>query len=70
MQSRAASSLLAQLSRAIGHESAQNELRWMQQAFERPPAGIYLAARTVEDMVSRRIRGEPLQYILGEYLHV
>ncbi|KAI0663539.1 S-adenosyl-L-methionine-dependent methyltransferase [Cubamyces menziesii] len=58
-------SLLARLSRAIGRESAQRELRWMRQALQDPSNRIPPTARTVEDMVERRIRGEPLQYILG-----
>ncbi|KAI0630327.1 S-adenosyl-L-methionine-dependent methyltransferase [Trametes polyzona] len=65
MPSRAAPSLLAQLSRAIGSQSAHNELRWMQHALKNPPGGIRPTADTLEDMVARRISGEPLQYILG-----
>ncbi|KAI0328618.1 S-adenosyl-L-methionine-dependent methyltransferase [Cubamyces sp. BRFM 1775] len=61
----AAASLLARLSRAIGRESAQHELRWMRQALQAPSNRIPPSAQTVEDMVERRIRGEPLQYILG-----
>ncbi|KAH9858753.1 S-adenosyl-L-methionine-dependent methyltransferase [Lenzites betulinus] len=59
------SRLFTQLSRAIGRESAQNELRWMRRALENPIRGIEPASRTIDDMVARRIRGEPLQYILG-----
>ncbi|KAH9892552.1 S-adenosyl-L-methionine-dependent methyltransferase [Cubamyces lactineus] len=65
MATSTAASLLARLSRAIGHESAQHELRWMRQALRSPPSRIPPSAQTVEDMVERRIRGEPLQYILG-----
>ncbi|KAI0675280.1 S-adenosyl-L-methionine-dependent methyltransferase [Trametes maxima] len=65
MASRAAPSLLSQLSRVIGRESAQNELRWMRQALENPPRGIHPPAKTIEEMVARRVGGEPLQYILG-----
>ncbi|KAI0645667.1 S-adenosyl-L-methionine-dependent methyltransferase [Trametes meyenii] len=74
MASRAAPSLLSQLSRVIGRESAQNELRWMRQALENPPRGIRPSAQTVEEMVARRVGGEPLQYILGSqpfgFLHL
>ncbi|KAI0374069.1 S-adenosyl-L-methionine-dependent methyltransferase [Pilatotrama ljubarskyi] len=56
--------LLAQLSRAIGRESAQNEFRWMQHALAHPPNGIRPPVKTIEEMVARRVRGEPLQYIL------
>ncbi|KAI0775686.1 S-adenosyl-L-methionine-dependent methyltransferase [Trametes elegans] len=65
MGSRAAPGLLAQLSRAIGRECAQNELRWMRQALEHPPRRIPPTAHALDEMVARRIRGEPLQYILG-----
>ncbi|KAI8993050.1 S-adenosyl-L-methionine-dependent methyltransferase [Trametes punicea] len=65
MASFPASGLLARLSRAIGRESAQHELRWMRQALQNPPKGIRPTAKTVEEMVERRARGEPLQYILG-----
>ncbi|VDB89230.1 unnamed protein product [Peniophora sp. CBMAI 1063] len=51
--------LLARLIRAIGPESASNELRWMQQACARTDD------KKLEDMVARREGGEPLQYILG-----
>ncbi|KZV63665.1 S-adenosyl-L-methionine-dependent methyltransferase [Peniophora sp. CONT] len=52
--------LLARLIRAIGPESAPNELRWMQQACARTDD-----SERLEDMVARREGGEPLQYILG-----
>ena len=64
--SRAAPRLLSQLSRAIGRESAHAELRWMQQTLDNPPSGIPPTAKTLEEMVQRRVSGEPLQYILGE----
>ena len=54
-----ARSLLARLIRAVGPEYAPNELRWMQQACARQDD------KTLEDMVTRREGGEPLQYILG-----
>ncbi|RDX40445.1 S-adenosyl-L-methionine-dependent methyltransferase [Lentinus brumalis] len=57
--------LLSQLSRAIGRQSALSELRWMQQALSNPPPGISPACRSLDEMVARRVRGEPLQYILG-----
>ena len=55
--------LLANLSKALGRESAALELRWMMQASEASHAkqGVDLAS-----MVNRRVSGEPLQYILGE----
>ena len=51
--------LLARLIRAVGPESASNELRWMQQACARTDD------KRLENMVARREGGEPLQYILG-----
>lgn len=48
------------LSSAIGRSQASRELRWMQQARDSGASSLSL-----EDMVRRRIAGEPLQYILG-----
>ncbi|KAI0780084.1 S-adenosyl-L-methionine-dependent methyltransferase [Fomes fomentarius] len=61
---RSVSTLLAKLARVIGHESAQTELRWMSQALQHPP-GIPLSANSLQQMIARRVAGEPLQYILG-----
>ena len=63
---RALPSLLSQLARAIGQESAKAEIRWMKQTLENPPPRLRASARTLEEMVARRVGGEPLQYILGE----
>ncbi|KAH8093941.1 S-adenosyl-L-methionine-dependent methyltransferase [Cristinia sonorae] len=49
--------LLAKLSRHLGQESASIELRWLKQSAQ---DDVHL-----HSMVSRRISGEPLQYILG-----
>ena len=62
-----ARALIAQLSRAIGRESAETELRWMKQTLSDPPPGIRPSCRSLEEMVARRVAGEPLQYILGEH---
>ncbi|CDO70595.1 hypothetical protein BN946_scf184656.g10 [Trametes cinnabarina] len=64
------SSLLARLARSLGHgpraiQDARNELRWMKQALESPPKGIHPSATSLQEMVDRRVRHEPLQYILG-----
>ncbi|KAH9948530.1 S-adenosyl-L-methionine-dependent methyltransferase [Amylocystis lapponica] len=56
---RSPTPLLAGLARAIGVEAASRELRWMREAV----AGSLNTS--LDDMVRRRIRGEPLQYILG-----
>ena len=52
--------LFAILSSSLGSSQASLELRWMQQAVH---PGLSL-----EQMVSRRSLGEPLQYILGIFL--
>ncbi|KAI1794105.1 S-adenosyl-L-methionine-dependent methyltransferase [Ganoderma leucocontextum] len=62
---RATSHLLFQLAHAIGRQSAQVEFRWMQQTLSSPPPGIPPSAKNLEEMVARRVSGEPLQYILG-----
>lgn len=51
------SRLFSMLSSSLGSSQASLEFRWMQQAVR---AGL-----TLEQMVSRRSLGEPLQYILG-----
>jgi HemK-like putative methylase len=51
------SRLFSILSSSLGSSQASLEFRWMQQAVH---AGL-----TLEQMVSRRSLGEPLQYILG-----
>jgi len=49
--------LLALLSDALGPAQAASELRWMNRALD--------SRISLQDMVARRLRGEPLQYILG-----
>ncbi|KAJ7187995.1 S-adenosyl-L-methionine-dependent methyltransferase [Mycena filopes] len=49
--------MLAILSSRLGARQAALELRWMKQATSAVP---------IEDMVARRVAGEPLQYILGD----
>ncbi|KAH6914384.1 S-adenosyl-L-methionine-dependent methyltransferase [Coprinopsis sp. MPI-PUGE-AT-0042] len=56
------SRLLARLAASLGTVQAKNELRWMQQAIQRNERPDIPG---LEEMVSRRSRGEPLQYILG-----
>ncbi|KIK91627.1 hypothetical protein PAXRUDRAFT_621078 [Paxillus rubicundulus Ve08.2h10] len=52
--------LFAQLVSSLGRESARLELKWMKQALSPsdPPSAIHA-------MLDRRLRGEPLQYVLG-----
>lgn len=59
---------LSQLAHALGPESATLELKWMMQAVEQQrPADQQRASDTLSAMVARRVSGEPLQYILGEW---
>jgi release factor glutamine methyltransferase len=55
--------LLSSLTRTLGRSSAQRELRWMREALVAPRPSTPMP--TLEQMVERRIAGEPLQYILG-----
>ncbi|GBE81029.1 S-adenosyl-L-methionine-dependent methyltransferase [Sparassis crispa] len=55
--------LLAAFHRSIGIESANLELKWMREALDHP--GTTASGVTLEDMLSRRVCGEPLQYVLG-----
>ncbi|OCH95119.1 S-adenosyl-L-methionine-dependent methyltransferase [Obba rivulosa] len=61
---RVASRLLHVLERVLDAESAVRELRWMQEVLAGPKPSPSTST-TLEDMVARRVRGEPLQYILG-----
>ena len=45
-----ARALISQLSRAIGRESAETELRWMKQTLSDPPPGIRPSCRSLEEM--------------------
>jgi len=54
------SRLFAILSSSLGSHQASLELRWMHQAVHAGQLSL-----TVEQMVTRRSLGEPLQYILG-----
>lgn len=51
------SQLVTTLSGLIGRDSARLELKWLTQASR--------SAGPLSTMLWRRIRGEPLQYILG-----
>ncbi|OSX66470.1 hypothetical protein POSPLADRAFT_1043898 [Postia placenta MAD-698-R-SB12] len=54
-------SLVRTLQRVLGQDSAALELKWMKQALDAPAP----APTTLEEMLARRVAGEPLQYILG-----
>ncbi|KAI0341959.1 S-adenosyl-L-methionine-dependent methyltransferase [Trametopsis cervina] len=56
---------LTQLSRVLGHQAANLELKWMFQTINRRPKADGHAADALASMVARRVSGEPLQYILG-----
>lgn len=75
-------SLVKSLEKALGHQSARQELKWMRAALMNPPIEeLNRPARSkilrqqweslpdLETMVQRRIAGEPLQYILGMSLY-
>lgn len=55
--------LLARLSAILGRHEAAQELRWMRDAAK----GELNTDNVLEQMVARRSRGEPLQYILGSF---
>jgi hypothetical protein len=60
--------LFAVLAASIGKVSASSELKWMQQALQTGlPKGF--PSTDLETMVQRRIKHEPLQYILGVYVY-
>jgi len=59
-----ASRLLASLTRTLGSQQVQLELKWMQQA-----CAADSTLPSLDDMVRRRSLGEPLQYILGTLTH-
>ncbi|KAG1715749.1 hypothetical protein ID866_1417 [Astraeus odoratus] len=52
--------LSAKLAASLGRESARLELKWMKEALKPTDSPTALRA-----MLERRLRGEPLQYILG-----
>ncbi|EGN99681.1 hypothetical protein SERLA73DRAFT_179817 [Serpula lacrymans var. lacrymans S7.3] len=54
--------LLASLCTHLGREQAKQEFKWMKQALDK---GLIYAPTDLSTMVQRRLRGEPLQYILG-----
>ncbi|KAI0268781.1 S-adenosyl-L-methionine-dependent methyltransferase [Gloeopeniophorella convolvens] len=66
--------LLAALSASLGRDSARQELKWFRQALQRssqnannnePENASPRALPPLASMLSRRVHGEPLQYILG-----
>jgi methylase of polypeptide subunit release factors len=51
--------LFTRLASSLGRETATRELKWMKHAL------IASGSPTLPAMLQRRLRGEPLQYILG-----
>ncbi|KZT08367.1 S-adenosyl-L-methionine-dependent methyltransferase [Laetiporus sulphureus 93-53] len=49
---------------AIGAEDAAQELRWMKDALRKHPSSP-MRPRSLDSMLERRVKGEPLQYIIG-----
>lgn len=64
MSGRPVARLLSLLTQLIGRESANQEFKWMKQAINNGPNTC------LEVMLERRIRGEPLQYILGGCIYI
>ena len=56
--------LFSRLVNALGAQQAKYELRWMRQSLQLYPHSSNPKV-DLEDMIHRRVRGEPLQYILG-----
>jgi release factor glutamine methyltransferase len=55
------SQLVTTLSGLIGRDSARLELKWLTQASR----SAENSTQSLSTMLSRRVHGEPLQYILG-----
>ena len=63
---RIKNSLLSQLRPIVGDlQSAENELRWLREESQKQASEPKEQRSLLEQYVSRRSRGEPLQYILG-----
>jgi hypothetical protein len=60
--------LLSLLASCMGPESAKSELFWMRQSLRKKYPTIHLANKHLETVVMRRVKGEPLQYILGGFI--
>ncbi|KAI9511157.1 S-adenosyl-L-methionine-dependent methyltransferase, partial [Russula earlei] len=57
--------LVATLSRSIGRDNARLELKWLMQAIHFSKSTRTRPFPTLSTMLSRRVGGEPIQYILG-----
>ncbi len=56
------SALFARLAGQLGRRDAANEFRWLRQSLSRP-----IDEPLLLEMLAERVRGKPLQYILGAY---
>lgn len=60
--------LVTALGSRIGSDNARLEVKWLMQAIHSAAEGAKMYPfPSLSSMLSRRIRGEPLQYILGTY---
>ena len=57
--------LVTTLGGLIGRDSARLELKWLKQAIQSAKVTRARPFPSLSTMLSRRVRGEPLQYILG-----
>lgn len=57
--------LVTTLGGLIGRDNARLELKWLKQAIQSAKATRVRPFPSLPTMLSRRVRGEPLQYILG-----
>lgn len=57
--------LVTTLGGLIGRDNARQELKWLNQAIQSAKVTRMRPFPSLPTMLSRRVRGEPLQYILG-----
>lgn len=55
------------LVKAVGAQSARQELRWMKESLSSRDESRQLQQSKLVDLIRRRVTNEPLQYILGAF---